>query len=320
MRSRKALLRKTICMILIFSLVGTGCFSLTVWRNGWKQVAADWETTILLIPSAERSLILIDESRQIRTEQIYDLVENQQMFSEDSFENILESRDWDELEQEQWELLLRRSAMQLQLEAMYGERRLAEGAAYEQYWEAQRQAEALKEQAAKEQAAKEQAAKEQAAKEQAAKAQAAKEAAESDGAVHCVVNYRGERSISVSKEDYQCLLRIVQAEAGGEDAYGKRLVANVILNRVVSGEFPNTVTGVVFQKGQFSPIRNGAYDSAKVSESTRSAVDEVLAKGVDEANGALYFFARQYTSAAKAEWFDTALTKVAQHGVHEFYK
>lgn len=320
MRSRKALLRKTICMILIFSLVGTGCFSLTVWRNGWKQAAAAWETKVLLVPRAERSLILIDESRQIRTEQIYDLVENQQMFSEDAFENILESRDWDELEEEQWELLLRRSAMQSQIEAMYGERNLALGAAYEQYREEQRQAEALKEQAAKEQAAKEQAAKEQAAKEQAAKAQAEKEAAESDRAVHCVVNYRGERSISVSKEDYQCLLRIVQAEAGGEDAYGKRLVANVILNRVVSGEFPNTVTGVVFQKGQFSPIRNGAYDRAQVSESTRSAVDEVLAKGVDEANGALYFFARQYTSAEKAEWFDTALTKVAQHGVHEFYK
>lgn len=310
MRSRKALLRKTICMILIFSLVGTGCFSLTVWRNGWKQAAAAWETKVLLVPRAERSLILIDESRQIRTEQIYDLVENQQMFSEDAFENILESRDWDELEEEQWELLLRRSAMQSQIEAMYGERNLALGAAYEQYREEQRQAEALKEQAAKEQAAK----------EQAAKAQAEKEAAESDRAVHCVVNYRGERSISVSKEDYQCLLRIVQAEAGGEDAYGKRLVANVILNRVVSGEFPNTVTGVVFQKGQFSPIRNGAYDRAQVSESTRSAVDEVLAKGVDEANGALYFFARQYTSAEKAEWFDTALTKVAQHGVHEFYK
>lgn len=315
MRSRKALLRKTICMILIFSLVGTGCFSLTVWRNGWKQAAAAWETKVLLVPGAERSLILIDESRQIRTEQIYDLVENQQMFSEDAFENILESRDWDELEEEQWELLLRRSAMQSQIEAMYGERNLALGAAYEQYWEEQRQAEALKEQAAKEQAAKE-----QAAKEQAAKAQAEKEAAESDRAVHCVVNYRGERSISVSKEDYQCLLRIVQAEAGGEDAYGKRLVANVILNRVVSGEFPNTVTGVVFQQGQFSPIRNGSYDCAQVSESTRSAVDEVLAKGVDEANGALYFFARQYTSAEKAEWFDTALTKVAQHGVHEFYK
>ncbi len=314
MTSRKALLRKTICMILTFSLVGTGCFSLTVRRNGWKRAAAAWETTILLVPRAERSLILIDESRQICTEQIYDLVENQQMFSEDAFENILESRDWDELEEAQWELLLRRSQLQQQLETMYGERERAQGAAYEQYLEEQRLAEeALK----KEQAAKEKAAKEKAEKQ---KAEEEKKASQSAGSVYCVVNYRGERSVSVSKEDYQCLLRIVQAEAGGEDACGKRLVTNVILNRVVSGEFPNTVVGVVFQKGQFSPIRNGAYDRAKVSESTRSAVDEVLAKGVDEANGALYFFARRYTSAEKAAWFDTALTKVAEHGVHEFYK
>lgn len=63
--------------------------------------------------------------------------------------------------------------------------------------------------------------------------------------------------IKIDEEDYKNLLKIVEAEAGGEDYTGKLLVANVIINRVQSDEFPNTVTEVIFQreKGitQFSP-------------------------------------------------------------------
>ncbi len=321
MDSRKTFLRKTICTLLILSLFVAGCFSVNVWKRGWKKAkAADWDTTVLLVPRAERSLILIEEDGEIRTELLYDLVENEQIFSEDTFNNILESPEWDDLERAQWELLLQRTRMQQQLEAMYAQRQEALLSEYGKYREELKAAEeALREQEAREQAAKEQAAKAQAAKEQAAKEQAAKEEA-AKKAVYCVVNYRGSEKITITQEDYQCLLRIVQAEAGGEDTYGRRLVANVILNRVLDDEFPNSVVGVVFQKGQFSPIRNGAYDRAVVSESTKAVVNEVLKDGVDEANGALYFFARKYTSAEKAAWFDTALTKVAEHGVHEFFK
>ncbi|WP_312370295.1 cell wall hydrolase [Lachnoclostridium sp.] len=128
---------------------------------------------------------------------------------------------------------------------------------------------------------------------------------------------------SLSKDELDVLYRIVEAEATGEDIYGKILVANVILNRVNSKQFPNTVEEVVFQKDgntyQFSPTKDGRYWSVKVSKETMEAVNRALA-GEDYSNGALYFFARKQTSKTKACWFDNSLRKVVKYGCHEFYK
>ncbi len=55
---------------------------------------------------------------------------------------------------------------------------------------------------------------------------------------------------NLSEEDREVLLRIVEAEAGSEDEDGRLLVANVVLNRVVSDLFPDTVPDVVFQRGK----------------------------------------------------------------------
>ncbi len=125
--------------------------------------------------------------------------------------------------------------------------------------------------------------------------------------------------MEITEEEYECLLRIVQAEAPNEPIEGKILVANVVLNRVISKQFPNSVTGVVFQKKQFSPISDGAYYRAKVTDETREAVRRAL-EGEDYSEGAMYFFARKWTSEANARWFDTCLTKVVKFGCHEFYK
>ena len=127
---------------------------------------------------------------------------------------------------------------------------------------------------------------------------------------------------SLSEDELKVLYRIVEAEATGEDIYGKILVANVVLNRVNSSEFPNNVTDVVFQKVgssyQFSPTKDGRYYSVKVTKSTKEAVNRALS-GEDYSNGALYFFARKLTSQKKANWFDQSLRKVVQYGCHEFY-
>lgn len=126
-------------------------------------------------------------------------------------------------------------------------------------------------------------------------------------------------AMSVSSEDYQVLLRIVQAEAGVCDDEGKILVANVILNRVRSGEFPNTVQGVVYEPSQFSPVSNGSIDSVKVTEDTKRCVDRALA-GEDYSNGALYFMNRGGSRRGAVSWFDSHLTYLFQHGNHEFFK
>lgn len=127
---------------------------------------------------------------------------------------------------------------------------------------------------------------------------------------------------SLSENDYQALLKIVQAEAGNEDEEGKMLVAGVVLNRVNSGRFPDTVLEVVMQqeKGiyQFSPVANGTYQRAKVTQDTIDAVDRVL-KGEDLTKGALYFAARKAADPDKMEWFDCSLIKLFEHGGHEFF-
>ena len=128
-----------------------------------------------------------------------------------------------------------------------------------------------------------------------------------------------KKNIYLKIKEYNVLLRIVEAEAGGEDITGKMLVANVIMNRVQSGHFPNTVTEVVYQKNangkaQFSPTVNGRIDSVNVSQETVDAVERVL-NGEDSSNGALYF--RSVHSSGT--WHDNALRRVAEHGNHIFY-
>ena len=117
----------------------------------------------------------------------------------------------------------------------------------------------------------------------------------------------------------QILLRIVEAEAGDQDIRGRRLVANVILNRVKSKEFPDTVKGVVFSPRQFSPVSNGSYYDVKISKATKKAVDQAL-QGVDDSKGALYFMWRAGADGNNVSWFDQALTKLFTHGCHEFFR
>lgn len=127
----------------------------------------------------------------------------------------------------------------------------------------------------------------------------------------------------LSDKDYEALMRIVEAEAGGEDQDGKLLVANVVLNRVNSENFPDTVWEVVMQKeqgiAQFSPTVDGRYHSVKVSEDTREAVERAL-YGEDISQGALYFCAREKADSEKLEWFDRKLTRLFAYGSHEFFQ
>lgn len=134
--------------------------------------------------------------------------------------------------------------------------------------------------------------------------------------------YAGETPLLITQEDKEVLLRIVEAEATGEDVKGRMLVANVILNRVVSEEFPNSIPEVVFShrgdKYQFAPIKDGRYWTVRISDKTREAVERVLA-GEDYSRGALYFAARRMANQDAMRWFDTALEYLFTYGVHEFF-
>ncbi|MBS7008350.1 cell wall hydrolase [Anaerostipes sp.] len=128
---------------------------------------------------------------------------------------------------------------------------------------------------------------------------------------------------SISTRDKAILTRIVEAEATDKDIKSKILVANVILNRVRSKEFPNSVEKVVFQRTngsvQFSPTADGRYNSVTIKASTRESVERAL-EGEDYSEGALYFVEKTMANPRNVSWFDRALTKLFTYQGHSFYK
>lgn len=127
----------------------------------------------------------------------------------------------------------------------------------------------------------------------------------------------------ISEADYEALLKIVEAEAGSEDETGKLLVANVVLNRVNSDAFPDTVEEVVYQRqggrAQFSPVGNGSIKGIVASEETVAAVERALS-GEDVSEGALYFASRRAADPENMQWFDRCLTRLFAYGGHEFFE
>ena len=109
--------------------------------------------------------------------------------------------------------------------------------------------------------------------------------------------------------ELQLLACVVFAEAGNQDMTGKRLVAATILNRVDSPQYPNTITEVIYQSGQFSCVKDGNLDKAfwNVTADCFTAVTAELAQRTD--NSILYFTAGGYGQYG---------TPAYQHGSHYF--
>ena len=71
------------------------------------------------------------------------------------------------------------------------------------------------------------------------------------------MEFRDLSEVSIASGDRDLLAAIIQCEAGGEPYAGKIAVGAVIMNRVRSAAFPNTIAGVVYQPMQFQPVRPG---------------------------------------------------------------
>lgn len=97
----------------------------------------------------------------------------------------------------------------------------------------------------------------------------------------------GASSGSVSSDVY-LLARVVHGEARGEPYLGKVAVAAVVLNRVSSASFPNTIAGVVYQANAFTAVSDGQINLTPDSESIRAARDAM--NGWDPTGGALYYY------------------------------
>lgn len=101
------------------------------------------------------------------------------------------------------------------------------------------------------------------------------------------------QEVSVSTSDLDLMAAIIECEAGGESYEGKVGVGAVIMNRIRSGEFPNTLSEVIYQSGQFEPTWTGKLSnvlSRRASEACYAAAQDVFA-GANTIGDRLFFHA-----------------------------
>ncbi|MCC8152478.1 MAG: cell wall hydrolase [Lachnospiraceae bacterium] len=128
----------------------------------------------------------------------------------------------------------------------------------------------------------------QAAEKAAAEQAAAKEAAATQ------TSSSGNTAASASSDDLSLLAAIIYCEAGAESYEGQLAVGAVVMNRVKSGSFPNSISGVIYQSGQFSPASSGKLSRVLGNGSATSScyqAAQAAINGEDNTGGALYFHA-----------------------------
>lgn len=124
-------------------------------------------------------------------------------------------------------------------------------------------------------------------------------------------------SYDVSDEELLMLQKIVMAEAEGEPYEGKVAVANVVLNRLRSANYPDTIEGVIYQKYQFSPVANGRMDRVTPNEDTIHAVNEALNGRKEVPDATLYFLSITLADDLTVHHSQIKVTRI---GNHTFYK
>jgi len=117
-------------------------------------------------------------------------------------------------------------------------------------------------------------------------------------------------SAGIVSADHRLLSKLVYAEARGESYKGQVAVAAVVLNRVASSEFPNTISGVVYQSGAFSCVSNGSINNTPDASSIRAALDAL--NGWDPTGGCLYYYNPKKTDD---KWIRTrtVMTVIGNH-------
>lgn len=115
---------------------------------------------------------------------------------------------------------------------------------------------------------------------------------------------------SYSSSDVYLLAKVIAAEARGESYTGQVAVGAVVLNRVDSSSFPDTVAGVVYQKGAFSAVTDSNWGVEPTAESRKAARDAI--NGWDPSGGALYYYNPSKTSN---RWIRTrpVITTIGKH-------
>ena len=125
-----------------------------------------------------------------------------------------------------------------------------------------------------------------------------------------------QSSTSNTEDMVQLLARLVNGEARGEPYKGQVAVAAVVLNRVKSSDFPDTISGVIYQKGQFSCVTDGQINKTIDEKSTVYKAAREAINGSDPTNGCLYFY---NPKTSKSKWIFSRPV-VITIGKHRFAK
>jgi spore germination cell wall hydrolase CwlJ-like protein len=124
------------------------------------------------------------------------------------------------------------------------------------------------------------------------------------------------RAAAVGASELECLAKVVLYESGSEPRAGQLAVAQVVMNRVRSPRFPNTICGVIYQRGQFSAIRSYSPPrGARWNRAMALAREVTSGEAAPVVGRALYFHATRVRPA-----FARTQTRVAQIGGHVFYR
>ena len=120
----------------------------------------------------------------------------------------------------------------------------------------------------------------------------------------------GQSSSSTSNSDLNLLTRIVYAEARGEVYAGQVAIAAVVLNRVKSSSFPNTVSGVIYQPGAFTAVSDGQINLTPNNTARKAAQDAL--NGWDPTYGSIYYF-NPNTATSSWMWSRPYVTTIGKH-------
>lgn len=117
-------------------------------------------------------------------------------------------------------------------------------------------------------------------------------------------------SSSSNSSDLNLLARVIYGEARGEPYTGQVAVGAVVLNRVRSSSFPNTISGVVYQSGAFDAVRDGQINLTPNSTAKKAAQDAL--NGWDPSYGAVYYF-NPATATNKWIWSRPMTVTIGNH-------
>ena len=131
---------------------------------------------------------------------------------------------------------------------------------------------------------------------------------------------KGPETVTKSRyagsESLACLTEALYFEARGEGRNGQRAVAEVILNRVDSRTFPNSVCGVVHQRGQFTYNKGRRMSNAAAAARARQIATDALAGAPRELTGGATYF---HTTNVRPSWYKR-FTRTTKIGSHIFYR